>query len=230
MLTKFDEQELRAILHSYIDKHCIFRCDPDVQYAPGIPKGTLPSSAPGKYSTWQFYLRRLTQNGDFMSAVSMLLYMEFQRRNEPKEGFQVAGLETSSIPMVSFVQGHLRQHGYYFDSFTVRKDRKGYGLFNFVDGRPNQLPVMVFDDLVHSGGSIIRVLDTALYEYNLDPHPRAYCIINIHEQMRHTLFNGFPIEIVSLFDRSHFDFRYDPKKYWVPDDCQKLVNYRPNYR
>jgi len=30
--------------------------------------------------------------------------------------------------------------------------------------------------------------------------------------------------------KSDFDLNYDPDKYWIPDDCDKSINKRPEYQ
>ena len=71
MLLRDEEKELiRKDLHEYIDKNCIFRCDPNVSYYENVEPGRLYSNYPTKNKpTYQFYSRRLTHNG------KMLLYL-----------------------------------------------------------------------------------------------------------------------------------------------------------
>lgn len=230
MLNSTDKQWLRTAVRDYINDHCIFRCNPEVQYVQGIPKGTIPGNSPDRYMTWQFFLRRLTHNSDMMAATSILMSELFKENSEPTSEVQMAGMETSSLPIISFMQGHLRSQGYYYNSFSVRKERKMYGLFNIIDGRPEPCPVMVIDDIFNSGSTIHRVLDTALYEYDLNPHSNSYVIVKLSDSTAsHLVNNGFPIKINHLFTKNDFDLNFSEEKYWIPDDCRKDWNYRPDY-
>lgn len=221
---------LRSALLGYINTYCVFRCNPSIQYIPGIPKGKLPGKAPGAYVDWQLFPRRIFQNSDLASAASLLLLDMMHFNEEPKEGVQIAGIETSSIPMIaSFTATARLVDKRYYDSFIVRKERKNYGVFNLIDGLPNHSPVMVMDDIHNSGGSMMQVLEAALYEFNLDPHPHSYYLINSSPRTTHRVFNGTHIKINAIFDLNEIDTKFSEEKYWIPEDCRKDINFRPDY-
>lgn len=219
----------KELVLDFINRHCVFHCNPDVQYVPGIPKGKIPGSVPGVYNTWQIYLRRLTQNPMMMNLIGKLFLDMMEKNNEPVCGFQIAGLETSSLPLIAAFGQVAHHDGRYYNTFSVRKDRKGYGLFNLIDGMPdNEEKVVVMDDIYHSGSSLRRVLDTSLYELDLDPHPNAYFILNLSKSGG-CVFNHTAIKLNALFTRDDLDLTPDPERYWLPDDCGKHMNYRPDY-
>lgn len=220
--------DYRNELKEFINSRCIFRCNPDVQYMPGIPKGTIPGANPNIYSPWQMYLRNLTHDARASFLASRLI-IDMMVQNDDFFPFQMAGLETSSTPLLTAIQSHIYHLcGKEVNVFSVRKERKKYGLFNFIDGRPNKLPVVLIDDIFNSGSAASRVLDTILYEYDLDPYHRAFYLIRYRDS---TLFpfNGVNIELNSIFHKTEFDFRWSPENDWLPFDCDKQMQKRPDY-
>lgn len=228
-LTNAEVSELKDIVTAYVNRNCVFVCNPEVQYVPELPKGTIPS-ANGNPCTWQVYLRRLTHSSDMMACVALLITDAITKKNYKFDEFQFAGLETSAIPMISFIQGLIRRYELYVDSFSVRKERKGYGLFNFVDGVPARKDVMILDDIINSGSSVNRVLETALYELDLNPVLDCYCILNLNPEKTVHIFNGFLINVNSIITKNDLNLTYSDSRYWLPEDCQKSVNFRPDYR
>lgn len=233
MLLK-DEQRKMAIemLREFIDKSCIFRANPEVKYNECCPAGELPSAFPGPHSTWQFYLRNLTHNPQMLLAISCLffddLYTKIEAGDIP-EHYQLCGLETSSIPIMIGMQNYAMSRGVMVNSFSIRKERKAYGLFNFVDGRPTEAPVIVVDDVINSGGSIRHVLDVCKYELGLSTAKNIYSIIKFREDMDQVEFEGERMNVVSIFGKSDFSYDFDPEKYWMPKDVDRDVCNRPDY-
>ena len=231
ILEDAERNELKESLHTFIDRKCIFRCNPDVQYCPGIPKGTIPSSSPGSYMKWQVYLRNLSHDSDMVTSACMLLIDQMERNGDPLNNIQLCGMETSSLPLIASLQANLRRFkNSYVNSYSVRKERKKYGLFNFFDGIPTKQPFVMIDDVVNSGSSCDRLLDSSLYEYDLDPHHNAYFIISLNPKMKYKLWNGTNIRLNYIFDKTEFNTEYDPAKDWLPEDSLKTINYRPDYK
>lgn len=221
METKF---MTRDDVKSYIQKNCIWRANPDTQYEKYIPKGKLYAAAPGFYNSWLVMMRRLTHNPVMLNFVAEQIYSEIKDFD-----IQLCGLETSSIPIISAIQIKAINDGKHFNSFTVRKERKKYGLFNLFDGIPNRLPFLTIDDFTNTGSSVRTVCDASLYEYNLDSFPMAYSILRNDKNHENVYFNAVKIELKSLFKCSEFDFDYNPEEYWLPSDCDKSLNKRPDY-
>lgn len=222
-----EKKTMVDVLQTYIDHHCIFRCDPTVKYDYSSPKGEIsPRGSRKKPYTWQFYLRRLTHNARMMEYVALIfLDTLFENIKSGKEypSIQLVGLETSSIPIMIAMQQHARYHGATINSFSVRKDRKEYGLFNYVDGIPNDAPVVIVDDIINSGWSVKHSYDVCRYELKLIPAKTSYFIVDFNEKRTHNAWRGHQIEVCSIFKRSQFDVTYDESKAWFPKDCEKVL-------
>lgn len=231
MLTHDQKIEFKQKIHEHIDKHCIFRCNPSIQYTPGIKKGHIPSKGviDNKY---QFFLRNLTHNPVISYYTSMLILDDIARTmNENNEDpyFQLCGLETSSTPFIISLQMTALKFGISINSFSIRKERKSYGLFQYVDGKPTDAPVIIIDDLINSGNSIIKCIDVCKYEYNLSINPNVYSIITLSKEPYYFDYDNKRMIINSIFVKEDFNYEYDVDKYWLPKDCDKSINKRPEY-
>ena len=124
-----------------------------------------------------------------------------------------------------------RRYGLKINSFSVRKDRKEYGLFHLFEGIPDRnLPVMVIDDTIQSASSAKKVLSASLYEYDLQPSKNLFCVVGLSKTRRHVDFNVSRITINSLYTVNDFDVNYTEEKYFEPFDCDKSFNKMPDYR
>lgn len=228
MLTPQSRSELTTIIKAYVNKFCVFRCDPNKQYVPDLPRGTI-SGKGGSPLKWQVYLRRLTHDSDMMAGVAMLMLDKMFRNGEVAENIQFAGMETSSLPIISFLQGWARNQNFHVNSYSVRKERKSYGLFNVIDGKPNTNNFVVIDDITNSGTTINAVCDVSLYELDLSPALNSYFILNLNPEKTYHVFNGYFINVNSILTLNDIMTDYQEDLYWEPEDCQRIENYRPDY-
>lgn len=230
MLLKEIPEPIRQEMYSFIDKHCIFRCKPDFIYHEGAPPGIIYSQYPSlTNNTFQLFMRRFTHDAKMLHYLSAIIVKDIFKKTGEDTFFQLAGLESSSIPIIAGIQEYLSGNKIAVNSFTIRKERKGYGLFNFVEGISTDAPVLLVDDTINSGNSIRQCLEVCNHELNLLPHADMYAIVRFNKNMEHIKYNDSIIEVNYLFDIDEFDLTYDPEKYWHPKDCDKSVNKRPEY-
>lgn len=231
MLNNEQQTDLKKKIFDYIDHTCIFRCNPDIQYVPNVKKGRIPTRTV-KDLTYTFMLRRITHNPVMMHYVSLLIlndiFAKFRQKDEDYF-FQFCGMETSSIPLMSSLQMTALKFGISINSFSIRKNRKPYGLFNLVDGVVSKAPVIVVDDLINSGGSAYRCIDVCKHEFDLAVLPDVYSIVTLAKNPFMFKYKDDIFTINSIFTEDDFSYNYDPDKYWLPPDCDKSVNKRPDY-
>lgn len=234
LLDDKDKEIIKKELYTFIDKNCIFRCNPDEVYYENAKPGTLYNSYPSRNPvTHQFYSRRLTHNGKMLFFLTALFFDDLARKiNSGQESprIQLAGLETSSIPIMIGMQQYAATHKIYMNTFTIRKERKKYGLFNYVDGIPTEDPVIIVDDVFNTGSTIARCLDLCEYELDLKPANTVYTIIKFNDAAEKIKFKDREMNVFSLFSLSEFDTTYNPDVYWLPKDCDKSYNKRPEYK
>lgn len=233
LLDDKDKQTIIKELYTYIDKNCIFRCDPSIKYNEDTEPGRLYPKYPTKSPvTHQFYLRRLTHNGRmlfFLTALFMDDLIKKIKAGQENDRIQIVGLETSSIPLMIGMQQYAASNKIFLNTFTIRKERKGYGLFNLIDGMPTDDPYIVVDDLFNSGSTMRYCFDVCEYELNIKPANNVYTIIKFDENTQAIKYKDHVINLYSVFSKNEFDMNYDPNVYWLPKDCDKSYNKRPEY-
>ena len=236
LLQEDDKTKLRSILYDFIDLNCLWRANPDKVYFEGLPPGKTYGKNIKSLNTHQFFLRNLTHNPIMVSYACMLIadriITSIQEKREYSR-FQFAGLETSSIPLISALQQYfmnLGEHSIPINSFIVRKERKDYGLFNLIDGIPEpNVPVMYIDDLINKASTISKVHYAIHYEFGLTPTKNLYTIMQMRD-LNLLKIDDNDIVINSLFNKHEFDVTYNEDKYWYPQDCTLDVNKKPDYR
>jgi len=75
----------------------------------------------------------------------------------------IGGMDMGATPIVAAVALRAHQHGLTLPSFVVRKDVKAHGTQKTIEGvLPDHPPrrVVIVDDVVTSGGSIVKAIET----------------------------------------------------------------------
>jgi orotate phosphoribosyltransferase len=99
----------------------------------------------------------LDAEGGYLSG--RLLYELIREETEPIAG--VGGMTLGADPLVTAVSivSHLNKHP--IPAFIVRKEAKGHGTGNFIEGKANLAPgcrVALVEDVVTTGGTLIQVI------------------------------------------------------------------------
>ncbi|MGC4062544.1 MAG: PQQ-binding-like beta-propeller repeat protein [Aquabacterium sp.] len=102
----------------------------------------------GKHQKWLIDLRSV-----FMHAPTLeLIVRAFWDRFQHAPAFQVAGMETAAIPLLTgILLGAPKDR--HVNGIIIRKDRKSYGLGNALEGQATGEPVILIDDVMNSGKS-----------------------------------------------------------------------------
>jgi orotate phosphoribosyltransferase len=115
--------------------------------------GIMFGKLPGARYQHQYYLANGLYDQEFLHAVAR----EFYRIVSDRIGhfnFQITGREWSACPLITglpIILKHL--YGIELNSFLIKRKRKTYGTNNIIEGIPNQLPVLIVDDLCNSTNS-----------------------------------------------------------------------------
>lgn len=219
------ELEKRRQLFDFIDNNCIFRANPSIQYFPGIPKGTiLPKGISPNYYSWCFYLRRLVHDPKYLEMISNIIADDIIHNiwnGKECKDVQLAGMETSGTPLLIGVQLAIyKRTGKNLNSFTIRSERKNYGLCSWVNGNPTpNHHVIMIDDLFGSGQSVAKGYNICYNEFKLFPARNMYMIVN--SSNKETLNFGNVCHINYLFHKNEFDMSYSEEKYWITRDFWK---------
>jgi orotate phosphoribosyltransferase len=189
--------DLHAWVKSYIDEKCIIR------------NTLMPGKLPGTTYTWIFYLRRGLFNHEFLSAVAQMFYYKVEK-DIGHFNFQIAGLETASTPMLSSFPIIGRIFKKNINAFSIRKEKKEYGLRNWIEGIPNDKPVLLIDDLCNSSNSLLKAKQI-LENEKLTVLNYAFVLVNktVHIENTEDKYLKSNIKMISLFNLNDFKLKYD---------------------
>ena len=204
-------------MHNYINEHCIHRVKPDEKPLQPLYFG----HAPGGY-TWLIVSRKALMNRRFLNYLGILFWDKFAG-DYKKNKFQLSGLETASIPMMTAIS----LTGPMFDiddlnCFYIRKRPKEYGLFQEIEGSYDpDIPVLIVDDFYNSRSTYLKCKEK-IEELNLKLHDKAFAIIDkrmeIYKEEVPDELKGWRenirkslegLEITSLFQITDFDLEYE---------------------
>ncbi|WP_369929836.1 PQQ-binding-like beta-propeller repeat protein [Xanthomonas sp. NCPPB 2632] len=99
--------------------------------------------------TWLFDLRRVFMQRDTLLQIAHA----FWERNAAREPFQLGGLETAAIPLLTALMLTAPAERGPVNGFIIRKDRKTTGMGNAIEGDVLDLPIILVDDSLNSGSS-----------------------------------------------------------------------------
>ncbi len=116
--------------------------------------------ASGMTSSEYFDIKNLGSDG--LALAAALLYKMIQKTDTASIG----GLESGAIPLSVATSCMSLAQNTPLEWFYVRKDIKGHGTGNTIEGRPEP-PVMILDDVITSGGSSLKAI-RAIKDQNID--------------------------------------------------------------
>jgi len=112
-------------------------------------------SARGEKSNWLFDFRSILLEPDYIDLIAEI----FWDRYKMQYPFQVGGLETAAIPIITAIVLKGNQLGKPVSGFYVRKSRNKRGLLKLVEGQMNDYPIILVDDLINSGSSLTKQIE-----------------------------------------------------------------------
>jgi orotate phosphoribosyltransferase len=175
-----------ARLHRLIDTHSLLRGD-----------FTLSS---GRKSNYLFQLRQTTMlpEGAHLIADIVVDYMKAQSIAG------VGGLAVGAVPMVAAIAAVSFAKSAPVEAFFVRKEAKGHGARERIDGYvPMEGEALIVDDVATTGGSIIEAIAGMKEERPQARATRALVVIDREEGAAEKLAEK-GIALVSIFKRGDF--------------------------
>jgi orotate phosphoribosyltransferase len=115
--------------------------------------------ASGRRSSFYFDCKLTTCFADAMPLIGEAFINAF--RQEKTEPVSVGGLTSGADPIANAIAFHSLSHPPVRNMFSVRKDRKEHGTRKWIEGCA-QSPVAVVDDVVTSGGSVLRAIERCI--------------------------------------------------------------------
>ena len=168
-------RDSREALRRDINDHGIFR----------VPEGSheLVSLEGGKgfwdksFYSWQFYLRGPLLKPEHLTFIARCFWTVFKPRYL-QQPFQISGVEQASMPIITAILLTAKSVGIDLHAFTVRKERKAFGLENYIEGTPNtQLPAVFIDDLTSPTHATLWHWIRIVTQARLRFYPRSFVVI-----------------------------------------------------
>jgi len=112
--------------------------------------------ASGRRSSFYFDCKLTTCFAEAMPLIGEAFVRAFEGGNTRPSG--VGGLTSGADPIANAIAYYSLSTRMPIDMFSVRKDRKEHGTQKWIEGCA-QSPVAVVDDVVTSGGSVLRAVE-----------------------------------------------------------------------
>jgi len=201
LITYEERQQFWEWCRNFIDQEVIYRTD---DAHPPIPNQLLT----GTY-IWQFYLRRAAFNPDFAYKIGVLFWDHFLPVYQ-QQPFQVCACIPSGPPIGSAIlaiakYARIRTP---VNLFLARREQKAFGLDNWFEGRVNEHPVLLVDDLASSTNHMRNAAARIQVKLGLPLHRNYFAVVNkvgrgVSKEAQHTE-NLLDNELVALFTLNNF--------------------------
>ena len=158
--------------------------------------------ASGKESDFYVDCKRTTLTAEGHVLVGRLLFDRVRRLQPLVRG--VGGLTLGADPIASAIALTSFLEGAPVDSFIVRKEPKGHGTGQWIEGRktiPDGSRVVVIEDVVTTGGSALKAIERCRVE-KLEPVACLALVDRLEGGREAIEAQGVPLE--SLFTRQDF--------------------------
>jgi hypothetical protein len=191
--------EAKRYARNFINDNCIAR----------VPLGSkkLPAyNDPAKFYTWQFYTRAALLNPTVLNVVVsdfLDVYEDVIKRGT----WQLCGVEAASTPLLTGIVIESARRGYNgAHAFTIRKDRKPYGLMNWIEGKVLMRPAMYIDDFTSDVHKTAIHAASILNDHNIRIADHGYSMICKDKLPRRDIkIGGTLVSMLSLFNLADFD-------------------------
>jgi orotate phosphoribosyltransferase len=114
----------------------------------------------GKTSDFYIDGKQTTLDAEGGYLCGRLLYQLIRSHTEPIHG--VGGMTLGADPLVTAVSLVSHLEGSPMPAFIVRKEAKGHGTGNYIEGKSNLVPgslVALVEDVVTTGGTLLKVIE-----------------------------------------------------------------------
>ena len=165
----------REALRRDINDHGIFRAPPGSQEL--VSLGSNKTYYEKTFYVWQFYLRACMLKAQHLTFIAHCFWQTYQARYR-RQPFQISGVEQACVPIITALILTAPLYGINVHAFTVRKERKAFGLENFIEGNPNyEAPVMFIDDLTSPTHATLWHWIRIVTQARIKLYPRCFVVV-----------------------------------------------------
>ena len=172
-------------------------------------------SSKGTKQNWLIDMRPVLLNPDLLETICILFWERFR----PELPFQIAGMESAAIPLVTGLILKARQLGLSATGLIIRKERKPTGLGNSIEGLVTGEPIVLVDDIFNSGSSVKKAL-ASLKQLEV-PIKSAFAIIDYESGKGKATLAEHKLRLSSLFTLKDFGLATSRRR-WAPKVAFKL--------
>jgi outer membrane protein assembly factor BamB/orotate phosphoribosyltransferase len=153
----------------------------------------------GARDEWIFDFRALLLQPKWLDRYAEI----FWQRYKDKLPFQVGGVETAGIPLVTAIVMKGVALGHPVNGFYIRKSRKRIGLMKYIEGTLTEEPIIFVDDLINSGGSLKKQIDILAREGKTVTD--AFVLLAFRAPEAYAFLSDAHISLKHLFTLKDFD-------------------------
>ncbi len=168
-------------------------------------KKEKPVSKTGVEQAWMFDFRNITLNPAHLNLIAKI----FWERYGSKYPFQVCGLEVAAIPLVAAIVMKSVEKGKPVNGFFIRKSRKKDGLLKMVEGTATDEKIIIIDDIVNSGTSVMKQL--AVLDGLGKSVSDVFAILRFRESGYYQFLKERGITLTTLFSIADFGLPFNTR-------------------
>lgn len=191
--------EERQFTRDFVNDYCIARVPPGSKRLPSY------QNQGSGYYTWQFYLRAALFNPDTLNVIVkdfLDKYQDIVLENK----YQLCGVESASTPLLTGILLEAHKRSRYMHGFSIRKERKPYGLMNWIEGLVLDAPAMLIDDLTSETHKTAIHAAHILDDHGIEMAPHFYAVVfKSRDPERKIRLAGNQVTVGSLFDLNDFE-------------------------
>lgn len=180
-------------IHEHIKNHAIARKE----------NGHVIIGSNGQKQNWLMDLRSTLMDVAALDAICDMFWDRFQ----DKLPFQFGGMEVAAIPFVVGLMMKASQRGLKTNGFIIRKERKNTGLAKSIEGKLNDDPIILIDDLINSGESLEKA--RAVLQQEGRTVSQVFTIVDYQSRKGLQWRQQNRIPVSSFFKLSEFDLEID---------------------
>ncbi len=180
----------------------------------------------GEETSWLFDLRNIFLKPDPLSLITEIFWSCFEKEYP----FQIGGQEIAAIPLISAIVLKRHQTGTPINGFIIRKSRKPAGLQKIIEGELNENKIILVDDLLNSGSTILRqvkVLEEAGRKVDW-----IFSLVRFRDEEYYKFIKEKQIKLVSLLSLKDLGLSLEEKLEEFPQSFEVVWRFQapdPNY-
>lgn len=155
-----------------------------------------------------FTLRPLLYDAKSLKIITKDFFL--QNRGLLFEQIRLAGIESSSVPLLIAFQQEAYRYNVKLDVISIRKKPKDSGYLQTIEGKVDFRPVMYVDDLISEDHKWTNYSITMLQKTNIPILNRVYSVVNKRaDQANMSIILGEKFEHKSMFNLNDFELTWE---------------------